>query len=335
MKKILSIIFSCMLILTSFAGCIDSNDDDDVFVAIMLSEQNSKSNLETISENNVQNASNENDSNAYDIQNISEEDQKLLETKMDDFAESLERWGSSPEFDNFTIKLAKNISKLPRCNISIPEGVTEYNSRVSNLTTCLHEYKNLAEGLNKDFNLEMPYADDFQINKFTSAAKTDELDDVLTTILLIDQYNSLIDSAENVVYKNRDSYAKFYTALAVFGVSIILIQENMAYKVSYKIVGTVFIKSGLYKLVSNSGVLKFAMSITHWEIRDEIGSIPSNSDGIISNFKDGNISVNISTVKDSCENLKNESIVKDATEIAETVSEAAETVNGIISGFIN
>ncbi|BAP62887.1 hypothetical protein MMOS7_08010 [Methanococcus maripaludis OS7] len=326
-----------MLLLTSFSGCIDFKDDDDVFVAIMLSEQNSKSNLETISENNVQNISNENDSNAYDVQNISEEDQKLLKNKMNNFSESLDLWMDSPEFDNFTIKLAKNISKLPRCNIGVPGEVTEYNSGVSNLTNCLHEYKNLAEGLNKDFNLEMPYADDFQINKFTSAAKPDELDDVLTTILLIDQYNSLIDSAGDVVYKDKDSYAKFYTALAVFGVSIILIQENMAYKVSYKIVGTVFIKSGLYKLVSNSGVLKFAMSITHWEIRDEIGSIPSNSDGIISNFKDGNISVNMDTAKETYENLKNESIVKDATGIVENVnvSEAAETVNGIISGFIN
>lgn len=323
-----------MLLLTSFAGCIEYGNDE-VPMALMLSEQNSESNSKTIYENNVQNVSNENDSNAYNVQNISEEDQELLKNKMNNFAESLDFWMDSPEFDNFTIKLAKNISKLPRCNIGVPDGVTEYNSGVSNLTTCLHEYKNLAEGLNKDFNLEMPYADDFQINKFTSAAKPDELDDVLSTILLIDQYNSLIDSAENVVYKNKDSYAKFYTALAVFGVSIILIQENMAYKVSYKLVGTVFIKSGLYKLVPNSGVLKFAMSITHWEIRDEIGSIPSNSDGIISNFKDGNISENIATAKDTYENLKNESIVKDATEIVENVnvSEAAETLGGLISGF--
>ena len=330
LKKILSIIFSCMLLLTSFAGCIGWGDENEVSMVMPPTEQNSKSNSETISENNMQNVSNENDSDSYTIQNMSEDDQEFLETKLNNFSEGLERFSGGPEFDDFTIKLAENISKLPKCNVETPDSLKEYDSKISNITKCLHEYKNLAEGLNKDFDLELPYADDKKISKFVSAAEPDDLKNLLTTLILIEQYNSLIDSAENVEYKNKESYADFYYALLTFGFSIILIQENMAYRVSYKLVGIIFIKTGFYKFFSNFGVLKYVMSKTYGIFKNLIEGSPSKVGEIKTDLENVNIPVNMDAVKNNS-NFKNaENIFENVTDMAKNtnVSAAAEAIVG-------
>ena len=74
---------------------------------------------------------------------------------------------------------------------------------------------------------------------------------------------------------------------------VILIKENVAYKVSYKLVGFLISKTGFYKVIYKYGgstTLKTIMSYTHWESRGEISNIPNKLYNNLANLSNKRIS---------------------------------------------
>ena len=219
---------------------------------------------------------------------------------MNNFSKNLEECFQKYGYENFTLLLAGYIAKYPKYEeiSNNTKFLNEYHNEVSNITTCLHVYKNLAEGVKRDFNLDLLYLNDYEIKKVKSMVEPNVSSDAITAVTLVNDYNNLIDAARNVKKGDKESYTKFYIALGIVVFDVILIKENVAYKVSYKLVGILISKTGFYKVIYKYGgstALKPIESCTHWISRGEINSMPSklynNSDKLT------NISIKINTSK--------------------------------------
>lgn len=103
-------------------------------------------------------------------------------------------------YENFTLLLAGYIAKYPKYEeiSNNTKFLNEYHNEVSNITTCLHVYKNLAEGVKRDFNLDLLYLNDYEIKKVKSMVEPNVISDAITVVTLVNDYNNLIDAARNV-----------------------------------------------------------------------------------------------------------------------------------------
>jgi len=286
MRFMAIVIVITLLLFPVFTGCISEiGDNNEAGVLLTL--------LENESSNNIVDVSNESD---FKYCNVSDEEMSSVIVKMNNFSGNLEECFQKYGYEDFTLLLAGRIAELPKFEevSNNTKFLSEYNSKVSNITVHLHIYKNLAEGVKKDFNLDLPYLNDYEIRKINSGIKSDTVSDAVTVITLINDYNNLIDAARNVKKGDEKSYVLFYIALGIVVIEIILMKENVAYKVSYKLVGVLIGKTGLYKIIYNYGgstALKTIGSYMHWETRVGINSMPSN---IYNNSDElANISTNV------------------------------------------
>jgi len=232
--------------------------------------------------------------------NPSQEEALRIKTSLQNFTQSLWDSISTYGYDNVTIALASSIASLPmlpECgNISGYQNLTTYSEEVSNLTVALHKYKNLAEGLSKDYGIELPYLNDREIRKLKNTLKPSQVEDMLMMCSFARDYNRLIIAAAQVVPGDRDTYSAFYGRLFVVGLELIFMKENVAYKVSYKLVGNLLWKTRLFHVIYRYGgstALKVVMSTMHWETRglinryfEAFGDNPEMVEGLISKVDD-------------------------------------------------
>ena len=140
------------------------------------------------------------------------------------------------------------------------------------------------------------------------------------TCNLIEDYNVLIDAANQVEPGNRETYTEFYLRLLIVGLEIIFFEENLAYKLAYTFVGKFFWKTGLFHIIYRYGgstALKVAMSVAHWETRgrinkyiDEFGDDPHKISSLISNVSNStwieeHTELLLDSLKNSPEKMKN------------------------------
>ncbi|NJE47403.1 hypothetical protein E3E35_08325 [Thermococcus sp. GR7] len=232
--------------------------------------------------------------------NLTAQEEANLREWVQNFTESLNKSVSKYGYDNLTVVLAMqigNLSKLPECdNISEYGDLMGYHDNVSNLNVLLHEYKNLAEGILKQYEVQLPYLNDKEIDEFIGKVEPSSVENMIMACGLINDYNGLIESARKVELGKRDTYTEFYMRLFIVVLKIVFIKENLTYKVSYKVVGKLFWKTRLFHVIYRYGgvtALKVAMSVTHWEFRglinkylDEFGNNPSMVYSLISNTSD-------------------------------------------------
>ncbi|NJE11461.1 hypothetical protein [Thermococcus sp. MAR1] len=206
--------------------------------------------------------------------NLSQEEALQLRTSLQNFTQSLWESISTYGYDNVTIVLATSIASLPmlpECgNLSGYQNLTTYSEEVSNLTVALHKYKNLAEGLSKDYGIELPYLNEGEIRRLKNTLKPSQVEDMFMMCSFARDYNRLIIAAGQVVPGDRGTYSAFYERLFVVGLELIFMKENVAYKVSYKLVGNLLWKTRLFHVIYRYGgstALKVVMSTMHWESR--------------------------------------------------------------------
>jgi len=232
--------------------------------------------------------------------------------------ESVERYG----YDNLTIILASNISslpKLPECDeiTRMGENLTQYQKSVSKLNAFLHEYKNLGEGILEEYGIYVPYLKDHEIDQLVNTLDPKSMS---VTCNLIEDYNALIDAANQVEPGNRETYTEFYLRLLIVGLEIIFFKENLAYKLAYTFVGKFFWKTGLFHIIYRYGgstALKVAMSVAYWETRgrinkyiDEFGNDQHKISSLISNVSNStwieeHTELLLDSLKNSPEKMKN------------------------------
>lgn len=232
--------------------------------------------------------------------------------------ESVKRYG----YDNLTMILASNISslpKLPECGeiTRMGENLTQYQESVSKLNALLHEYKNLGAGILEEYGIYVPYLKDHEIDQLVNTLDPKSMS---VTCNLIEDYNVLIDAANQVEPGNRETYTEFYLRLLIVGLEIIFFEENLAYKLAYTFVGKFFWKTGLFHIIYRYGgstALKVAMSVAHWETRgrinkyiDEFGDDPHKISSLISNVSNStwieeHTELLLDSLKNSPEKMKN------------------------------
>jgi len=227
--------------------------------------------------------------------NLTSQQELSLGEEIRKFTQSLNESVRKYGYDNLTIILASNISslpKLPECGeiARMGENLTQYQESVSKLNALLHEYKNLGEGILEEYGIYVPYLKDREIDQFVNTLDPKSMS---VTCNLIEDYNALIDAANQVEPENRETYTEFYLRLLIVGLEIIFFKENLAYKLAYTFVGKFFWKTGLFHIIYRYGgstALKVAMSVAHWETRgrinkyiDEFGDDPHKISSLISN----------------------------------------------------
>lgn len=240
------------------------------------------------------------------------------------FTQSLNESVRKHGYDNLTMILASNISSLPRlpeCGeiTRMGENLTQYQESVSKLNALLHGYKNLGEGILEEYGVYVPYLKDHEIDQLMNTLDPKSMS---VTCNLIEDYNALIDAANQVEPGNRETYTEFYLRLLIVGLEIIFFKENLAYKLAYTFVGKFFWKTGLFHIIYRYGgstALKVAMSIAHWETRgrinkyiDEFGDNPHKISSLISNIS------NMTWIEKPTESLLNS--LKNSTEKMKNVT---------------
>ncbi|WP_297502996.1 hypothetical protein [Thermococcus sp.] len=263
--------------------------------------------------------------------NLSQEDALWIEVGLQNFTQSLWESISTYSYDNVTIALAASIASLPilpECgNLSGYQNLTAYSEEVSNLTVALHKYKNLAEGLSKDYGIELPYLNDREIRKLKNALKPSQVEDMFMMCSFARDYNRLIIAAGQVIPGDRDTYSAFYERLFVVGLELIFMKENVAYKVSYKIVGNLLWKTRLFHVIYRYGgstALKVVMSTMHWESRglinkyfEAFGDNPKMVEELISNVDNPDwVQAQVSSLGEMLEN-KTKGLIGNKTDLVD------------------
>ncbi len=162
---------------------------------------------------------------------------------------------------------------VPSCSYVLTN--TSVREDINRLMEFLHVYKNLAEGISRKYSINLPYLNDKEINEIQKLKHYILADDIVPVCSIIDDYKELRRDAGEILMGNDDAIPQFYEKLFTVSLKIIFMQESTAYKVSYKTIGTVFIRFGLYKTIYEYGgktALKVAMSTAHWAMRDYISA---------------------------------------------------------------
>ena len=263
--------------------------------------------------------------------NMSQEEALRLRISLQNFTGSLWDSISTYGYDNVTIALATSIASLPmlpECgNLSGYQNLTAYSEEVSNLTVALHKYKNLAEGLSKDYGIELPHLDDREIRKLKNTLKPSQVENMFMMCSFARDYNRLIIAAGQVVPGDRDTYSAFYERLFVVGLELIFMKENVAYKVSYKLVGNLLWKTRLFHVIYRYGgstALKVVMSTMHWESRglinryfEAFGDNPERVEELISNVDNPYwIQAQVSSLGEMLEN-KTKELIGNTTDLVD------------------
>ncbi|WP_048151390.1 hypothetical protein [Palaeococcus ferrophilus] len=142
---------------------------------------------------------------------------------------------------------------------------------------------------------------------------------MLMACSFVRDYNRLVIAAGRVTLGDESTYTEFYERLFIVGVELIFMKENVAYKVSYKLVGNIMWKTHLFRVIyylGGSTALKTVMSIMHWESRglinkyfDTFNENPEKMEELISNIDDPSwIYDQVSSVKELLENKTTELI---------------------------
>ena len=200
------------------------------------------------------------------------------EKTINDSLSSLYNAAYSRGYDNVTLLLAERVGSLellPSCgNIS---GEISYASEsYYRVREALNVYRNLAEGLSKDLGVKIPFLSNDEIDELLEKAGEGKALALGSVCGLVEDYNRLVLSARSVEPGKRDTYTPFYYNFTKFIIDIALIKADPSYKIAYKVVGKVFIKTGLASLILKYGgysALETAMSLAHWEIRYKIRDI--------------------------------------------------------------
>ncbi|MFA4647179.1 hypothetical protein P8X24_08010 [Pyrococcus kukulkanii] len=274
--------------------------------------------------------------------NLSQEEALQLKVSLQNFTQSLWRSISKYGYDNVTLALATSIASLPllpECeNVSGYRNLATYNEEVSNLTVALHKYKNLAEGLSKDYGIELPYLDDREIKKLKNTLKPSQVEDMLMVCSFARDYNRLVKAARRVTPGDKDTYSAFYERLFIVGLELIFMKENVAYKVSYKLVGNILWKTHLFHVIYRYGgstALKVVMSTMHWEFRGVInkyfeafGDDPDKIEALISNIDNpGWIYEQVSSLGELLKNKTTE-LIGNKTDIVDKLKGLIGSSNG-------
>ena len=189
--------------------------------------------------------------NIYGEQDYRKDLEMKISSFLTNFNDSLQDLLQGQSYDSITRGLAEAVLEMPdvpSCSEVLANVSVEDN--INRITEFLHVYKNFAEGVSGEYSISLPYLDDTEIRKFTSSLHADDL---IFACSIIDDYKELRKDAGQVLLGDDAAVSRFYERLFTISLKIIFMQESIAYKVSYKLVGATFIESGLYKTILTYG----------------------------------------------------------------------------------
>lgn len=166
------------------------------------------------------------------------------------------------ELDTFANSIAKSFSDLPPLEINSVNSFKEFKTVTDKL--------NLAIGILNDNNFFKNY--DVSTIEATQDSWSKVSMEITRFTPLIGNYNSVIKKS-NIYLENPsiDNRKNLLVETAVFGVEIAIITLGLAYKVSFKLVGTLARKTGILRLAkTNPTLARTFMSSAHWTIRNGI-----------------------------------------------------------------
>ncbi len=191
---------------------------------------------------------------------------------LSEFNDSFSNLLKSQSYESVTRNLALMILKMPdvpSCDYVEANSLIVSNNNI--ILEFLYVYKNFANSIKNEYSILIPYIKESDIRKIISVLS--EGDNLLFVCSLLEDYKKLRSDALLVLQGNNVYNSKFYEDLFKLSIGVIFLKESVSYKISYRVIGTIFSKTGVYKIVLEYGgrtALKVVMSIAHWEIRKHL-----------------------------------------------------------------
>ncbi len=214
---------------------------------------------------------------------------KIIEDAMGNawnFSDSvIERITFEVDIEPLIDSMNNTIHKLPDDKIEIKNMEKDIINEIADLPkfedetlTTFEGYKQFAGSVNILLDLlNKECGFDFDLLKKTNEEYSAIINHIERFTPLVENYNDLIDSANEYDENNEESVKNFYVNLGVFGFEVALIFGHVWYKTTYKVVGAFYRISGLNRLAFKCPTLiSVILSTAHWELRNKLVDETSN-----------------------------------------------------------